>query len=91
MNNVFNINIIIYVCVSGVKIFGGSRASSSLNIPEAHSLHHEYSSLACTVEVVDDVNAAIDHIHQYGRHVDFLNIANHLCFYLFRTTVASEY
>nr|QMU23584.1 delta-1-pyrroline-5-carboxylate synthase isoform 2 [Dracocephalum kotschyi] len=55
----------------GVKIFGGPRASSLLNIPEAHSLHHEYSSLACTLEIVNDVNAAIDHIHQYGRHVSF--------------------
>nr|QMU23583.1 delta-1-pyrroline-5-carboxylate synthase isofrom 1 [Dracocephalum kotschyi] len=55
----------------GVKIFGGPRASSLLNIPEAHSLHHEYSSLACTLEIVNDVNAAIDHIHQYGSaHTD---------------------
>ncbi|XP_047983425.1 delta-1-pyrroline-5-carboxylate synthase-like [Salvia hispanica] len=61
----------IYMCVSGVKIFGGPRASSSLDIPEAHSLHHEYSSLACTIEIVDDVNAAIDHIHQHGSaHTD---------------------
>ena len=28
-------------------------------------MHHEYSSLAATVEVVDGVDAAIDHIHQY--------------------------
>lgn len=57
--------------IKGVKIFGGPRASSSLNIPAAHSLHHEYSSLACTVEIVDDVNSAIDHIHQHGSsHTD---------------------
>lgn len=61
----------IYMCVSGVTIFGGPRASSSLDIPEAHSLHHEYSSLACTIEIVDDVNAAIEHIHEHGRHVSF--------------------
>lgn len=76
------------MCVSGVKIFGGSRASSLLNIPEAHSLHHEYSSLSCTVEVVDDVNDAIDHIHEYGRHVDFRIFQIITCF---RTTVASQY
>lgn len=40
-----------------------------LNIPKAHAFHHEYSSLACTVEIVDDVYAAIDHINTYGRHV----------------------
>ncbi|KAL3650194.1 Delta-1-pyrroline-5-carboxylate synthase [Castilleja foliolosa] len=57
--------------IKGVKIFGGPRASSILSIPEASSLHHEYSSLACTVEIVDDVNAAIDHIHEHGSaHTD---------------------
>ncbi|KAE8696555.1 Delta-1-pyrroline-5-carboxylate synthase [Hibiscus syriacus] len=53
----------------GVILYGGPRASSLLNIPEAHSFHHEYNSMACTVEIVDDVQAAIDHIHQHGRHV----------------------
>jgi delta-1-pyrroline-5-carboxylate synthetase len=24
--------------------------------------------MACTIEIVDDVKAAIDHIHQHGRH-----------------------
>lgn len=42
-----------------------------LHIPEAHSFHLEYSSLACTIEFVDDVHAAIDHIHEHGRHVGF--------------------
>lgn len=53
-------------------MYGGPRASSLLNIPEAHSFHHEYSSLACTVEIVDDVHAAIDHIHRHGRFVKHL-------------------
>lgn len=43
--------------------------SSLLNIAEAQSFHREYSSMACTVEIVDDVYAAIDHIHRHGRHV----------------------
>ncbi|XP_020202258.1 delta-1-pyrroline-5-carboxylate synthase [Cajanus cajan] len=55
----------------GVILYGGPRASSLLNIPRAHSFHHEYSSLACTVEIVDDVYAAIDHINLYGSaHTD---------------------
>lgn len=54
---------------AGVTLYGGPRASSLLNIPEARTFHHEYNSLACTVEFVDDVYAAIDHIHQHGRHV----------------------
>ncbi|TYJ12683.1 hypothetical protein E1A91_A11G369100v1 [Gossypium mustelinum] len=55
----------------GVTLYGGPRASSLLNLPRAQSLHCEYSSLACTVEFVDDVGAAIDHIHQHGSsHTD---------------------
>ncbi|KAL2525820.1 Delta-1-pyrroline-5-carboxylate synthase B [Abeliophyllum distichum] len=64
-------DLIMELQVTGVAIYGGPRAGSLLNIPEAHSLHHEYSSLACTVEIVDDVYAAIDHIHQHGSaHTD---------------------
>jgi delta-1-pyrroline-5-carboxylate synthetase len=55
--------------VAAVTIYGGPRASALLNIAEASSLHHEYSSMACTIEIVDDVFAAIDHIHHHGRHV----------------------
>eukprot|EP00256_Glycine_max_P036499 XP_006583602.1 delta-1-pyrroline-5-carboxylate synthase isoform X1 [Glycine max] len=50
----------------GVQLYGGPRASNLLNISETHSFHLEYSSLACTVEIVDDVFAAIDHIHHHG-------------------------
>lgn len=55
----------------GVVLYGGPRASTELKIPAAHSLHHEYNSLACTIEIVDDVFAAIDHIHRHGSaHTD---------------------
>nr|ANR02120.1 delta1-pyrroline-5-carboxylate synthetase 1 [Lilium regale] len=55
----------------GVTLFGGSRANEELDIPLAQSFHHEYSSIACTVEFVDDIHAAIDHIHQHGSaHTD---------------------
>ncbi|KAJ8557641.1 hypothetical protein K7X08_003266 [Anisodus acutangulus] len=55
----------------GVSLFGGPKASSLLNIPEANSFHHEYGALACTVEIVEDVNTAIDHIHRHGSaHTD---------------------
>ncbi|KAE8690172.1 hypothetical protein F3Y22_tig00110912pilonHSYRG00046 [Hibiscus syriacus] len=47
----------------GITLYGGPRASSLLKLPETQSLHHEYSSLACTVDIVDDVEAAIGHIH----------------------------
>ncbi|KAH9702235.1 Delta-1-pyrroline-5-carboxylate synthase A [Citrus sinensis] len=55
----------------GVTLYGGPRASSLLNIPEPNSFHHEYNSMACTIEIVDDVHAAIGHIHQHGSgHTD---------------------
>ena len=31
--------------VAGVRLFGGPRASKSLNIPETCSFHHEYNSI----------------------------------------------
>ncbi|KAJ0551395.1 putative glutamate-5-semialdehyde dehydrogenase, Glutamate 5-kinase [Helianthus annuus] len=63
--------LLIELQTKGVRIKGGPRASSALNLPAAPSFHHEYGSLACTVEIVDDVHAAIDHIHKHGSaHTD---------------------
>jgi len=61
---------VIGVCgvgMAGVTLYGGSRAVGLLKLPRASSFHTEYSALACTVEVVKDVYAAIDHIHEHGR------------------------
>ncbi|KAL6291006.1 hypothetical protein ACE6H2_008516 [Prunus campanulata] len=64
-------DLVVDLRAEGVTLYGGPRASSLLNIPQAHSFHHEYSSMACTVEFVDDVHAAIDHIHEHGSaHTD---------------------
>lgn len=54
---------------AGVQLYGGPRASALLKIAETKSFHTEYSSLACTIEIVDDVIAAINHIHENGRQV----------------------
>lgn len=55
----------------GVALYGGPRATALLNVAEAQSFHHEYNSMACTIEIVDDVHAAIDHIHSHGSsHTD---------------------
>ncbi|KAF7831029.1 delta-1-pyrroline-5-carboxylate synthase [Senna tora] len=62
-------DIIVDLRTEGVTFYGGPKATSLLNLPKVHSFHHEYSSLACTVEIVDDVYSAIDHINLYGRHV----------------------
>ncbi|KAL5973466.1 Delta-1-pyrroline-5-carboxylate synthase [Asimina triloba] len=58
-------DVIVDLKTEGVTLYGGPRASALLNIPEAHSFHHEYNSMACTVEIVDNVHAAIDHIHYH--------------------------
>ncbi|XP_022765098.1 delta-1-pyrroline-5-carboxylate synthase-like isoform X2 [Durio zibethinus] len=63
--------LIVDLRIEGVMLYGGPRASSLLKIPQARSFHHEYNSLACTVEIVDDVGAAIHHIHHNGSaHTD---------------------
>ncbi|CAH2058693.1 unnamed protein product [Thlaspi arvense] len=66
------LNELIFVLQSnGVTLYGGPRASAILNIPEARTFNHEYCSKACTVEVVEDVYGAIDHIHRHGSaHTD---------------------
>ncbi|XP_010931192.1 delta-1-pyrroline-5-carboxylate synthase isoform X4 [Elaeis guineensis] len=64
-------DLIVQLRGQGVTIYGGPRASIELDIPRAHSFHHEYNSMACTIEIVDDVHAAIDHIHRHGSaHTD---------------------
>lgn len=56
---------------AGVALFGGPRAAARLGLEEAASFHHEYGDLAATVEIVDGVDEAIDHIHRHGSaHTD---------------------
>ncbi|KAI3731111.1 hypothetical protein L1987_62294 [Smallanthus sonchifolius] len=63
--------LLIELQTKGVSINGGPRACSLLNLPAAPSFHHEYSALTCTIEIVDDVHAAIEHIHKHGSaHTD---------------------
>lgn len=71
-------DIIIELRSEGVTLYGGPRANVELDIPLAHSLHHEYNSLACTIEIVDDVLGAIDHIHCHGSaHTDCIITDDH--------------
>ena len=53
---------------AGVTIFGGPKAVK-LGLTEQSVLdfHHEYGSLSVSVEVVQSVDEAIEHIHAYGR------------------------
>lgn len=45
--------------------------------PLASSLRIEYGDLQCTIESVDDVNDAIDHINKFGsNHTDSIVTEN---------------
>lgn len=52
---------------AGVTLYSAPRLSQVLDLPQANSFHHEYNSKACTVEIVDNVHDAIDHINKHGR------------------------
>ncbi|GLI60859.1 hypothetical protein VaNZ11_003074 [Volvox africanus] len=57
---------------AGVKVHVGDSLKKILpDLPIAPSARHEYSALAVTLELVDSMEAAIDHIHKYGSaHTD---------------------
>ncbi|KAK4756057.1 hypothetical protein SAY87_009814 [Trapa incisa] len=56
---------------AGVTLYGGPRACPVLDIPQASTFHQEYTSMACTVEIVDSVYEAINHINKHGSsHTD---------------------
>lgn len=62
-----------------VKLHSGPVLSRSINFapPLAKTLKHEYSDLELTVEVVNDVDAAIDHINKYSSsHTDSIVTRN---------------
>lgn len=63
----------------GVKIYSGKNLVNLLTFgpPPAKTMKHEYGSLECCVEVVDDAEAAIEHIHRYGSsHTDVIVTEN---------------
>jgi len=58
-----------------VTIYSGPRLSKLLTFgpPKAKSYRIEYGSLDCTIEVVDGLNDAIEHINTYGSgHTDII-------------------
>nr|CAD7585726.1 unnamed protein product [Timema genevievae] len=58
-----------------VTIYAGPNLSQQLTFgpPPAKSLRTEYSSLECTVEVVKNLQDAVNHIHTYGSsHTDVI-------------------
>ncbi|KAJ6799695.1 delta-1-pyrroline-5-carboxylate synthase-like isoform X2 [Iris pallida] len=87
--NGFN-DVVVQLRAKGVALCGGPRATIKFDIPLAHSFHHEYNSMACAVEVVDDVLAAIDHINCHGSaHTDCIVTEDHEAAEMFLNQVDS--
>jgi delta-1-pyrroline-5-carboxylate synthetase len=67
LENGVAMNVMMKLRVAGVKCLGGAKAmKSGLCDLEAKELKCEYGDLTCTVEVVNDMDEAIDWIHKYG-------------------------
>lgn len=67
-----------------MQLFSGPKLSSRLTFgpPRAKSLKYEYGELACTIELVSDVDSAINHIHTYGSgHTEVIISENRKFYY----------
>ncbi|KAI5646056.1 amino acid kinase family domain-containing protein [Phthorimaea operculella] len=63
----------------GVVIHAGPRLASHLTFgpPPAKTMRHEYGALECCIEIVDDLEDAVNHIHKYGSsHTDVIVTEN---------------
>ena len=65
---------------AGVTLYGDLKAANILKLPKSSSFHHEYSSMACTEEIIQDVYGAIDQIHEHGSaHTDCIITEDREC------------
>ncbi|KAJ8716779.1 hypothetical protein PYW07_003406 [Mythimna separata] len=63
----------------GVKINAGPKLSSQMTFgpPPAKSMKFEYGALECCIEIVKDMEDAVDHIHKFGSsHTDVIVTEN---------------
>lgn len=63
----------------GVKIHAGTKLAGQLTFgpPPAKTMRHEYGSLECCIEVVKDLDHAIDHVNKFGSsHTDVIVTEN---------------
>ena len=63
--------------LDGVTLYGGPAAVFQWGLPGAPSMAHEYGALEATVEIVEDVAGAVDHINSHGSgHTDVVVTSN---------------
>lgn len=63
----------------GVTIYSGPKLSQHLTFgpPPAKTMKHEYGALECCVEIVKDLDDAVEHIHRFGSsHTDVIVTEN---------------
>eukprot|EP01083_Nonionella_stella_P177649 625033_1 len=51
---------------AGVSLYGGPKASEKFSLDPCTSFRTEWGDLEMTVEIVDSIQDAIDHIHRFG-------------------------
>lgn len=51
---------------AGVKCFGGPAAAKAFGLDAVESFKTEYGDLRCSVQIVDGLQDAINHIHEFG-------------------------
>ena len=75
---------------AGVELVGGPRAAAAWGLPPADSLAVEYGDLTACVEIVDSLEAAVDHIHTHGSgHTDCIVTEDEAAAALFLNAVDS--
>jgi delta-1-pyrroline-5-carboxylate synthetase len=76
----------------GVTIYSGPNLAQHMTFgpPQAKTMKHEYGALECCVEIVKDLDGAIDHIHRYGSsHTDVIVTENRQTAEIFQKQVDS--
>nr|XP_014288711.2 delta-1-pyrroline-5-carboxylate synthase [Halyomorpha halys] len=79
LSNGFFVEVCNMLRKEGVTIYSGPHLAEKLTFgpPHAKSLKAEYGALECAIELVKDVQGAVDHIAQYGSgHTDVIVTEN---------------